>query len=210
MMNKSHGNQQRSSRPTGHENVQRLSRKGVEPSGSKRGASMRMDGDIVWPSLKDEEGQPNKAKLLVTNGLAVSLHITECTQQLSPRTPSKESDSSTRSRQLAKSETVLPLGEELHRLMACAIESAQPERGNQRAATHSSSHYIPHSTARRCRGYSPLSNRLGQCRSSESPFLEQCNAGVYPQLHKTACRCLRVFSRNRRKASVRLISLGGV
>jgi hypothetical protein len=53
---KSHGNQQRSLRDN-LRNVQRLSRKGVGPSGSKRGATLKEVGDIVWPLSKDKEGQ---------------------------------------------------------------------------------------------------------------------------------------------------------
>ncbi len=62
MMNMSHGNQQ-PSRCRKLRKVQRLSRKGVEPSGSKREASsFREDEDIVCSALKDAEGRKQRIR----------------------------------------------------------------------------------------------------------------------------------------------------
>ena len=57
---KSHGNQQ-PSQPTSWK-VQRLSRKGVEPSGSKREASVKADEDIVCSAPKDAEGRKSRIR----------------------------------------------------------------------------------------------------------------------------------------------------
>jgi hypothetical protein len=60
MTHKSHGNQQ-PSQPEGWK-VQRLSPRGVEPSGSKRGASFRKDEDIVCSASKDAEGRKQRIR----------------------------------------------------------------------------------------------------------------------------------------------------
>jgi hypothetical protein len=192
MTNHSHGNQQRSpSRKAG--NVQRLSRKGVEPSGSKRGATLKRVGEIVWTSSKGEEDQTLRVWPQQQIGLGDSPATTQCIRQRCHPTPYSAFVTPTRhrpspkagvTRQAASRGRVLPpfptpfqtTPQPVHEpryLLDCENGCAQSAQETHQGATYSSSRYIRRNTAQRFRGCSPWSNRLYPCRNSESPSTGQ-------------------------------------
>ena len=235
---KSHGNQQPSLEEFFREGSTTIPGGGVEPSGSKREASVKADGEIVCSAPKDAEGRDNSESGRNIQGLGALLLTTQCIRRRCHRTRFNASAIPMHHRPSPRKLEVGRVlrahghkGErDLPSLFPAPITTvclkSQPVRGFPQGLTHVSgcaqsaqrthrendyfsSHCTPRNRVRRCRGYNPSRNRRDQGRNSESPSTGQRPVDIFHQPCTSLGRYLTVLYRNNYKAMPQQLLVGG-
>lgn len=213
---KSHGNQQRSLRQN-LRNVQRLSRKGVEPSGSKREETLKGVYEIVC-SAYERCRRSEVANPVATQGIQRDVY-----GHTAPRSRPKSKDDrrgvshhliswrtvhGSRGRALPPvplHQTSLQLVRRFPRQLNCVTESAPSMNKNQREEGCFSSRCTHRNMAQDCRGCIPLLNRRDPDQTSEPPLTDQHRVDMYRQPYISSDRRSTALYHNRRNSDDRCI-----